>query len=101
MLNHYVFIRYASGTADAHVQEFCRRMEALRTVVPGIEHLEIGRDILRDARSWDVVLIMRFASVEALRRYQRHPAHLEVMAFNDPAVDQVGSVDFFATGANA
>ena len=101
MLNHYVFIRYASGTADAHVEEFCRRMEALRAVVPGIEHLEIGRDSLRDRRSWDVLLIMRFASVDALRCYQRHPAHLEVMAFNDPAVDQVGSVDFSATGANA
>ena len=101
MLNHYVFIRYASGTSDAHVEEFCRRMEALRAVVPGIEHLEIGRDSLRDRRSWDVLLIMRFASVDALRCYQRHPAHLEVMAFNDPAVDQVGSVDFFATGANA
>jgi len=101
MLQHYVFIRYASGTAEAHVEEFCRRMEALRAVVPGIEHLEIGRDILRDGRSWDLLLIMRFESVDALRRYQRHPAHLEVMAFNEPAVAQVGSVDFLAAGASA
>jgi len=101
MLQHYVFIRYANGTADAHVEEFCRRMQALRGVVPGIEHLEIGRDILRDGRSWDLLLIMRFASVEALRGYQRHPAHLEVMAFNDPAVARVGSVDFLAPGSDA
>ena len=96
MLQHYVFIRYASGTADAHVEEFCRRMLALRGVVPGIEHLEVGRDMLREERSWDVMLIMRFGSVDALRAYQRHPAHLELMAFNQPAVAQVGSVDFLS-----
>jgi hypothetical protein len=96
MLQHYVFIRYASGTSDAHVEEFCRRVQALRARVPGIEHLEIGRDILRDERSWDVMLIMRFRSVDALRRYQQHPAHLELTAFNEAAVAEVGSVDFLA-----
>jgi hypothetical protein len=96
MLQHYVFIRYASGTPEVHVEEFCRRMQALGAVVPGIEHLEIGRDMLREERSWDVMLIMRFGSVDALRTYQRHPAHLQLMAFNQPAVAQVGSVDFFS-----
>jgi hypothetical protein len=94
MLLHYVFIKYDANTADAHVEEFCRRMLALRSRIPGIEHLEIGRDSLHDARSWDVLLIMRFASVEALRQYQQHPDHQRVMAFNQPAVAEVGSVDF-------
>jgi len=94
MLQHYVFIRFASGTSDAHIEEFSRRMLALRALVPGIDHLEIGRDVLHDARSWDVILIMRFASVEALRQYQQHPEHLQVMAFNKSAVAEVGSVDF-------
>ena len=94
MLHHYVFIKYATNTSEAHVGEFCRRMRALVALVPGIEHLEIGRDILRDSRSWDVLLIMRFASVEALRHYQQHPEHQQVMAFNQPAVAEVGSVDF-------
>ena len=31
---------------------------------------------------------------EALRAYQRHPDHLAVMAFNDPVVVNVASVDF-------
>ena len=35
--------------------------------------LEIGRDELHDARSRDLVLIVEFASVAALRTYQRHP----------------------------
>ena len=75
MLRHYVFLKYREGTSDGHVTAFCERMLALRATITGIEHLEIGRDELHDARSWDLVLIMEFASAEALRAYQRHPEH--------------------------
>ena len=94
MLQHYVLIKYQKGTSEEHIAEFSRRMQALRTSIAGIEHLEIGRDILHDARSWDLILIMRFASTDVLRSYQRHPAHQELMAFNQPFVSDVASVDF-------
>jgi len=94
MLQHYIMIKFKTGTSDDHVGEFCRRMLALRTTISNIEHLEIGRDILHDARSWDVILIMRFAAMEALRSYQQHPEHLKLMAFNQPSVADVASVDF-------
>lgn len=94
MLQHYVLIKYKKDTSDGHIGEFCRRMLALRTTISSIEHLEIGRDILHDARSWNLILIMRFASTEALRGYQQHPEHLQLMAFNQPSVADVASVDF-------
>lgn len=94
MLRHYVFIRYAPGTSEEHVAEFCRRMHALRDSIPSIRSLEIGRDILREARSWDLVLSMRFDSIEALRTYQQHPLHVALMQFNQPHVADVGAVDF-------
>jgi len=40
------------------------------------------------------VLIMEFTSIEALRVYQRHPRHLAVMAFNQPFVTHLASLDF-------
>src|SRR5688500_5961550 len=94
MLQHYVFLKYRDGTTDGHVVAFCERMLALRGTVREIQTLEIGRDELHDARSWDLVLILAFASVEALRVYQRHPDHMAVAAFNDPFVANVASVDF-------
>ena len=97
MLQHYVFIRYKQDTSEEHIAEFCRQMEGLPPVIAEIGHLQIGRDILRDARSWDLVLYMRFASVDALRHYQQHAAHQAVMAFNQPAVADVASVDFMAS----
>jgi len=94
MLQHYVVIKYQKGVSDEHIAEFCRRMLDLRTSIAGIDHLEIGRDILHDDRSWDLILIMRFASTGVLRSYQQHPEHQKVMAFNQPFVAAVASVDF-------
>jgi len=94
MLQHYVLIRYGKSVSEEHIAEFCRRMLALRTRIADIGYLEVGRDILHDARSWDLILIMRFASVDALRSYQQHPEHQSVMAFNQPFVEDVASVDF-------
>jgi hypothetical protein len=94
MLQHYVLIKYQKETSDEHIAEFCKRMLALRDSIAGIDYLEIGRDILHDARSWDLILIMRFASVAALRSYQQHPEHQKLMAFNQPFVAEVASVDF-------
>jgi CHAD domain-containing protein len=94
VLQHYVLLKYRDGTTDGHVDAFCERMRALRDTIGEMQHLEIGRDELRDARSWDLVLIMQFASAEALRVYQRHPDHLAVMGFNDPFVANVASIDF-------
>jgi len=96
MLHHYVLIRYEKNASDEHISEFCRRMLALRTSIEGIDYLEIGRDILHDARSWDLILIMKFASVASLRNYQQHSEHQKVMAFNQPFVAAVASVDFDA-----
>jgi len=94
MLQHYVLLRYQKSVSDEHIAEFCRKMLALRISIADIEYLEIGRDILHDSRSWDLILIMRFASVDALRNYQQHPEHQKVMAFNQPFVADVASVDF-------
>ena len=94
MLQHFVLIRFRKDTSDEHISEFCKKMLALKSVISGIEHLGIGRDILHDARSWDLILIMQFASTEVLRGYQQHPEHLSLMAFNQPFVADVASVDF-------
>ena len=94
MLQHYVLLKFQKSVSEVHIAEFCQKMMALKTSVPGIEYLEIGRDIFHDARSWDLILIMRFASTDTLRSYQQHPEHLKVMAFNQPFVADVASVDF-------
>ena len=40
------------------------------------------------------VMLPGMNGLDALRAYQRHPLHLDVMAFNTPFVADVASVDF-------
>jgi hypothetical protein len=94
MLQHYVFLKYCEGTSAGHIAAFRERMLALRSTIAEIRSLDVGVDEVHDARSWDVVLIMAFESLEALRAYQAHPDHQAVMAFNGPFVFDVASVDF-------
>jgi hypothetical protein len=94
MLQHYVFMKFKLGVEESHLDAFCEKMLALKKLIPEVVSLKIGQDILHDARSWDLVLIMEFESIENLRAYQKHPEHQAVMQFNDPFVAEVASIDF-------
>lgn len=94
MLRHFVLLKYREGTPEQHISAFCDKMLALPARIDEVEHLEVGRDELHDARSWDLILVMRFRSVAALRAYQQHPEHRAVMQWNDPSVAQIASVDY-------
>lgn len=50
-------------------------LEAMRGRIPGMTGLEVGIDTRRRNNSFDVVLICRFESAEALEAYHDHPAH--------------------------
>ena len=97
MLQHYVFIKYQPDTTDAHIQAFSEKMLALQHSIEEIQHVEIGIDELHDERSWDLMLIMQFESMAALRAYQIHPEHIAAIEFNRPRVANVGSLDFHKT----
>lgn len=94
MLRHFVFLKYLEGTHQQHISHFCEKMFALCDSLPEVLKLEIGKDELRDSRSWDLVLIMEFPSLESLRAYQKHPLHQAIMKFNDPHVANIASIDF-------
>ncbi len=94
MLNHFVFLKYRNDTPDAHIAEFCQKMLALKDLISEIDHLDIGRDELQEARSWSLLLSMRFRSLDDLRSYQQHPEHIAVMQFNAPYVIEIGALDY-------
>lgn len=53
-------------------------IEALREIVPGIVHLEVGLDIGAARDSWDIVIYSEFADRDGLHAYQVHPEHVKV-----------------------
>ncbi len=57
------------------------RFEEIANMIDGLQHLEVGIDVLHTEASSDVVLYTEFDSREAHDAYQAHPAHKAVAAF--------------------
>lgn len=96
-IRHIVLWKLAADDADTralHAEQVAERLVGLRGEIAEIEHIEVGRNVAYPQANWDVVLVSEFADVEALERYQVHPAHQEVAAFVRSVVADRASIDF-------
>ena len=96
-IRHIVLWKLAAEDADTralHAEQIAERLLALRAVIDDISHLEVGPNVAYPATNWDVALVAEFADVDALERYQVHPAHQEVAAFVRSVVAERAAVDY-------
>jgi hypothetical protein len=60
-----------------------------------LRHLEVGADVIRSERSFDIALVTRFDSLEDLQTYQVHPCHGgDVAPYMRSVSEAVVSVDY-------
>ncbi len=98
MLRHVVMISLTED-ADPALDERLAALEsglrAMPASIPDIRHLEVGRDVVRGARSAQLVLIVDLDDLDALDRYRVHPAHRAVVEHMiTPTVMKISAVDF-------
>ncbi len=96
-IRHIVLWKLAADDADTralHAEQIEQQLLSLRGEITEIEHLEVGRNVAYPQANWDVALVSEFTDVEALERYQVHPAHQEVAAFVRSVVAERASIDF-------
>lgn len=70
------------------------RLLALKGKIPVIRTLEVGVDVLRSERSYDLCLIATFDTLADLTFYNDHPAHREIVEFMKKVREKAISVDF-------
>ena len=85
MIEHVVMWKFAD-TAEGKTREETmaivrERLLALPAVISEIKFMQIGRDVSRTDMSYDMMLVTRFESLEALHTYKVHPAHVEVASY--------------------
>lgn len=85
--------------SDEAIKAVKSRFEALRGVIPGLLHIEIGVDVSGVSYACDVVLYSEFESSEALAAYATHPAHLKVRDELEGIRVARYQVDYFVQGA--
>ncbi|MEY3001325.1 MAG: hypothetical protein RL648_1539 [Verrucomicrobiota bacterium] len=98
MITHIVFFKMkptAGGTTSReNLHELVAKLRGLKVAIPEILELEAGEDVSRSNASFDVALITRFASLEALETYRVHPAHVKVVEFIQSVCSERAVVDF-------
>jgi hypothetical protein len=79
---------------SAKVEEVAGRLRAMEGEIPGLQFIEVGIDVVRSDRSFDLVLDTRFASWADLDAYRVHPFHQGVLAFMKTVVERSVVVDY-------
>jgi hypothetical protein len=59
-----------------------------------LKSLEVGQDVVRSARSYDLALIARFEDRAGLEIYNTHPVHQPILAYLRERMSAVTAVDF-------
>ena len=94
MLTHIVIWKYKQETSDEERREHVARLRALAGVVPEVQSLAVGFDVLRLPRSYDTGLVATFRDRAGLEAYTVHPEHVIAADYGRRISEHVASVDF-------
>ena len=85
MIRHVIMWKFVDefDGMDKHeiMSEIEKKFAHLKAVIPEIKAMSVERDILRSERSFDMIYITEFESLESLEVYRVHPEHVKVAKF--------------------
>jgi len=93
MITHIVFFKLKDGSPE-QIKKAASVLEGLRAKVPGIRSLEVGVDVVRAVRSYDIALTARFDSLEGLDAYRTHPEHVKAAEYLRGISEAIAAVDY-------
>jgi len=93
LLTHIVLFRLLDRS-PASIEKARNVLIGLKGKVPQLRHIEVGIDVLRSERSYDLALVTRFDSLEDVKKYQSHPAHVEVAKYINSVKESSITVDY-------
>lgn len=93
MITHIVFFKLKDRSAEsiAATAQVLRDMEGK---IDELRHLEVGIDVLHSERSYDIALVTKFDSLDALQAYNVHPVHKKVIEHMTSVREASVSVDY-------
>ena len=93
MFTHIVLIKLKEPTPE-NLEKAQGLMAGMESKISELRHLELGVDVIRSKRSYDLALVAKFDSLEGFRAYQAHPAHQEVVRPILAVSDSIIAVDY-------
>lgn len=78
MIAHIVLFKLKEPT-DANMATVREMLLSMNGKIPMLRHLEVGNDVIRSERSYDVALYTKFDNLADLQAYQVYPYHAETV----------------------
>ncbi len=94
MLTHIVVWKYRAEVDNETRKEHVALLSSLQAIIPEVQSLSVGFDMLHLPRSYDTGLVAIFVDRTGLDAYTVHPEHVKVAEFGRNISDHVASVDF-------
>lgn len=92
-LTHIVMIKLKDPTPE-NIDEAVAQIRSMEGKIEVLKSLEVGKDVVRSERSYDLALIAKFEDRARLEVYNTHPVHLPVLAYLRERMSAVTAVDF-------
>lgn len=93
MLRHVVFFKLKNPTPEV-LQETKNVLMNMKGKIPELLDIEVGIDVVRSERSFDVALITTFESLDTMNAYQVNPIHVEVGKYIATVRESSAAVDY-------
>ena len=97
MINHVVLFKlkdYPEAERPMIIAEMKALLEGLKGKIDELKYIEVGVNYELNSKSYDMVLISHFNSVEELDKYRVHPEHKKVLdRFSELRLERA-AVDF-------
>lgn len=93
MIKHIVLFKLKDA-APSSIERTVQVLRGLEGKVEQLRSLEVGTDVIRSERSYDIALIATFDSLDDLEGYQIHPEHKKVIEHMSEVRESQVAVDF-------
>ncbi len=94
MVTHIVLFKLSDPTPE-NISTTRKKLLSMQGKIEQLRHLEAGIDVIRSERSYDIALVTKFDSLQALQEYQVHPYHAgEVVPHMKSVCASIVAVDY-------
>lgn len=94
MITHIVLFKLTEASAE-NLETTRHKLLSMDGKIDLLRYIEVGVDVVRSERSFDIALTTRFDSREDLQAYQIHPYHAgEVIPHMKSVCSSIVAVDY-------
>ncbi len=93
MIKHIVFFKLKNRSAES-VAEAAEVLRSMDGKIEQLRSFEVGTDILRSERSYDIALTATVDTLDDLQSYQTHPVHQKIIEYINGVKEISLAVDY-------